>query len=505
MSAKALKVSVQSLSTRLVTDQESIILHAPPSKSHTLRAILFASLACGQSYISNILQSPDTEAMISACRQLGAVITVSNQQLSIIGVSGKPKLPDDVINVGNSGQVLRFIGAVAGVIDGTTVLTGDHSIRSRRPLQPLIDGLNQLGARSFSTKNDGHAPLIVTGKIEAGIATIDGQDSQPVSALLIACCLLANDTELLVQNAGEKPWIDLTLSWLDRLGLAYQRDGYQHYQIKGGQCIQAFNYQVSGDFSSIAYPIAFALISSQPIKLCITGIDWNDSQGDKFLIKQLQQMGANIVAQDSSVLVYSGAELKGCDIDVNDLIDALPILAVIGCYAKGTTRLYNAAIAKNKESDRVSVMCDMLKKMGAKIMVTEGQDGLLIQSSNLHGAEVKSYHDHRIAMSLAVAASGIYPNHMKTPDFNGMSLAEYKAKSFPNSDAIAQSFKSDSAQAHYVKTSASSSDLGIVSETVIQDIDCIAKSYPNFIQDMQVLGELGDVQFIPNGVENANF
>jgi 3-phosphoshikimate 1-carboxyvinyltransferase len=402
----------------------------PPSKSHTLRAILFASLAEGESHIHGYLPSPDTQAMIKACQQLGAYIEPSPTTLNIKGTAGKPNLPNDVIDAGNSGQVLRFIAAIAGLINGHVVITGDASIRFNRPISPLMKGLSDLGATCISTKGDDHAPVIIKGPTTPGTAHLDGADSQPVSALLIASAFMEGTTTIKVNNAGEKPWIDLTLAWLDRLAIDYEHDNYTHYKIHGGNTIQAFEYTVPGDFSAMAYPLAAALITQSNIT--IGNIDMTDAQGDKKIIQTLQNMGAHIITHENQLDITPSNPLQGATIDVNDFIDALPILAVIACYTQKTTTLYNAAIARKKESDRLATITQELRKMGANI--TEKSDTLIITPAPLHGAKLAAHNDHRIAMSLAVAA------------------------------------------------------LGAQGPSTIDGCQCIAKSYPNFCEDMNALG-----------------
>ena len=373
---------------------------APASKSHSLRAILFASMANGESLIHGYLPSPDTQAMIKACRQLGAKIKQSQHTLSIQGTAGKPRLPDDVIDAGNSGQVLRFIAGIAALINGHVVISGDESIRFNRPFKPLMQGLSDLGATCISTKGDGHAPVIIKGPMTPGIAHLDGADSQPVSALLIASAFMDGTTTIKVNNPGEKPWIDLTLAWLDRLGISYDHTDYTQYTVHGTPIISAFEYTVPGDFSSIAYPLVAALITQSC--LTIDNIDMSDTQGDKQLIHALKNMGADICINHNSLVVSPTGSLRGCEIDVNHFIDALPILAVVGCYAQGTTTLVNAAIARKKESDRLATITQELRKMGANII--EQADALIIQPAPLHGAHLQAHHDHRIAMALTVAA-----------------------------------------------------------------------------------------------------
>lgn len=404
----------------------------PPSKSHTLRAILFASLANGKSIIRHYLPSPDTQAMIHACRLLGAEIIVSEQQLSIIGVNGKPKTPGNIIDAGNSGQVLRFIAAVAALTSGYTVITGDQSVRMNRPIQPLLDGLTCLNVFAKSTKEDGHPPIIIKGPLRGGVATLSGEDSQPVSGLLIASAFAEHSTDIHVNHAGEKPWVDLTLDWFKRLGIEYQNKDHSHYKISGKTSYRGFDYTVPGDFSSCAFPLVAGLITQSEIVL--NNIDTRDVQGDKKLIFVLQAIGASIDInhENKQLIIKKTNQLLGDTIDVNDFIDAVPILAVMGCCAKGETTITGAAIARQKESDRLTAITQALQKMGADI--TEYDDGLIIKPAKLTGARVSSYNDHRIAMALAVAG------------------------------------------------------LAADGETIIEQTDCVNKSYPNFVQALQTLG-----------------
>ncbi|MCX6957313.1 MAG: 3-phosphoshikimate 1-carboxyvinyltransferase [Verrucomicrobiae bacterium] len=404
----------------------------PPSKSHTLRAILFASLAGGESIIHHPLDSPDATAMMRACELLGAKIQLQKNQIIISGVAGKPRSPADVIDAGNSGIVLRFIAAVAALTSGDAVITGDDSIRTNRPIKPLLEGLTQLNVSAVSMKGDGYAPIMIKGPLQAGEAHLNGEDSQPVSALLIAAAFVSGTTTVHVSNPGEKPWIDLTLDWFDRLGIKYERNGYAKYQIFGGSRYAGFEYDVPGDFSSAAFSLVAAVITRS--ELTLHHLDWNDSQGDKAIFSILEKMGAQFVIypEKKCICVKKSERLKGITIDINDCIDALPILSVLACFAEGETRLTGAAIARAKECDRLSAMTQELQKMGA--IISEMHDGLIIQGAPLHAATVDSHHDHRVALSLAVAA------------------------------------------------------LATRGETTILNTNCITKSYPNFANNFQKIG-----------------
>jgi 3-phosphoshikimate 1-carboxyvinyltransferase len=407
-------------------------ISAPPSKSHTLRAILFAALAEGKSIIYDYLPSPDAVAMINACCLLGAEIIADNTSLIINGVNGKPKTPANIIDAGNSGQVLRFVAAVAALTENYTVLTGDHSVRYNRPIKPLLAALTQLAVFCATTKGDEYAPIIIKGPLQAGVARLNGADSQPVSGLLIAAAFIKGKTEIQVDDPGEKPWLGLTLNWFDRLGIRYENYNFEKYIMHGDASYAGFEYRVPGDFSSIAYPVVAALITHSEI--CINNVDMGDAQGDKEVIAVLQKMGANIVIdrQHKTLVVKRGAQLTGLTININNFIDAVTILAVVACFAQGTTTLSGAAIARKKESDRLTSITTELQKMGADIVETT--DGLIIKTSRLKGAQVQSYHDHRMVMSLAVAA------------------------------------------------------LAAQGPTVIEDVACVTKSYPDFLLHMQQLG-----------------
>ncbi len=409
----------------------SLSIAIPPSKSHTLRALLFALMAEGASQIEGYLHSPDTRAMLEAITLLGGKIDVQPNQI-IVRAPLQLQPPNDVINAGNSGQVLRFVSAIASLIPGFTVLTGDHSIRSNRPMQPLLDALNQLGATALSTRSSGYAPIVIQGMIEPGHAELDGADSQPVSSLLIATSFLPGPSTLHVINPGEKPWVALTLTWLKKLGIEVQHDQFSHFHIPGRAKYSGFFCQIPGDFSSAAFPLAAALITGKEITLC--NLDMQDAQGDKRVLEILISMGAKIEIDEKKqeVHVLKSPPLVGRTIDVDDIIDAIPILSVIGCFAEGTTSLIHAASARNKESDRLHAMTVELAKMGARI--EESLDSLHIHHSPLQGALLSSHQDHRVAMALAVAA------------------------------------------------------LGAKGPSRIVDVACIEKSYPTFLTSMQSLG-----------------
>ena len=191
------------------------------------------------------------------------------------------------------------------------------------------------------------------------------------------------------------------LESLDRLQIGYIRKDYTHFTLFGSAAYAGFEYTVPADFSSAAFPLVAALITGS--ELILDNLDFTDAQGDKKLISVLQTMGANIEIEEKCVRVKK-SKLHGCCIDVNDFVDAIAVLSVVACFAEGTTEILGGAVARYKESDRIAAISTELKKMGAKI--EERADGLIITGARLQGAKLFSHHDHRIALSLAVAALG---------------------------------------------------------------------------------------------------
>jgi len=376
-------------------------IEIPGSKSHTIRALFFAGLAQGQSNIIKPLESDDTQSAIIACKAFGADIKVNKDGFNVSGFGRNPKTPDNVIDVGNSGTTLRIALGTASLIEGYSVFTGDYQIR-KRPLLPLIDALNNLGAEVRSTRNNGMAPVIIKGKAKGGKTLLDAVSSQFLTSLLINGPLFENDTTIELIRLNEAPYIDITLWWLDKLGIKYQNNNYKSFFIPAGQKYKSFTRVIPADFSSATFFAVLAAITGGMIEL--KNLDMSDPQGDKEVFKILEMMGAKIDYRDDRIVV-EGKNLKGIEIDMNAIPDALPALAVAGCFAEGETKLINAPQARLKETDRIKVMFEELSKMGAQIK--ELPDGLIIKHSKLKASNVFGHHDHRIVMALSVAGLAI--------------------------------------------------------------------------------------------------
>lgn len=372
-------------------------VNIPGSKSHTIRALFIASLAEGRSEIAYPLISDDALSAVKVCEALGAKISKTENKFIVDGFNGVPNTPENVIDVGNSGTTLRFGVMTAALGEGDSVFTGDDQVR-KRPLAPLLEAMNNLGSSSFSTRGNGMCPVVVKGGMKGGKTELYSVTSQYLSSILINSPLLKEDTEIVLTKINEIPYVEMTMWWLDKQGIQYYNKDFKEFYIKGNQSYKPFNITIPGDFSSATFFAVLAAISGGRIRM--QNLDITDPQGDKVVLSLLEDMGARVEIGDNWITV-EGDRLIGLEIDMNSIPDALPAIAVAGCFAEGETRLLNVPQARLKETDRIHVMCEELKKMGANI--EELPDGLVIKKSVLKGCEVRGHGDHRIVMALAIA------------------------------------------------------------------------------------------------------
>jgi len=390
----------------------------PASKSHTIRQLLIASLADGESVIKYPLDSLDTRSCLCACKAFGAEIAEERNGDEIIswkvrgnGGFKKGVGAHTVIDVGNSGTTLYLALAAAGLQKQPIEFTGDEQIQ-KRSAAPLLDALAALGVNSHS--NNGCAPITISGKWKGGKVSLHSPTSQYLSALLIAAPLApaGTVTEIEVPLLNEKPYIEMTLSYLKAHGIPYNNlPDFSFFSIPGGSSWKAFSSSVPGDFSSAAFPAAATAITGGSVTLL--GLDPQDTQGDKFFFEMLEKMGCDVQYSDNgengqSITVSRGGSLRGGTFDLNKTPDLLPAAAVTAAFADGDTRLVNVAHARIKETDRIAVMMQELAKLG--IRCTELPDGLVIHGkgalSAMPSPVIDGHGDHRIVMSFAVAALG---------------------------------------------------------------------------------------------------
>ena len=377
-------------------------LSIPGSKSHTIRSLVFGMLAEGKSEITAPLFSADTLSCIEGCKIMGADIEVIKGDPATIhvrGVGGKPRPSKDFIDVGNSGTSLRLLAGASALCDMKITFDGDDSIRTR-PMQPLLNALKNLGVKTSSLRENGKCPVTIHGPMIGGKTDVEGLSSQYLSSLLISTPLAPKDTEIRVIDLHEKPYVELTLSWLRYFGINVTHQNLETFLVKGGQTYPAFKRRIPADFSTACFPLCAAAVTKS--RIAVQGLNFSDPQGDKAIFEHLKKMGMTL-EQDGETTFIDGrsVSLKGMEVDMNATPDALPVMAVIGCFAEGTTSLKNVAQARIKECDRIAAMTKELRKMGA--FIEELPDGMIIHHSALKGTEVHGYSDHRIVMSLALA------------------------------------------------------------------------------------------------------
>jgi len=415
-----------------VENTESLegVVSAPPSKAYTHRMLIAASLSNGTSKIFNPLISDDTQATLEAVKALGATTKLHENCWTIHGQESI-KTPGHPIDCRESGSTLRFMIPVAALASGPSTFLFGASFE-KRPVAPLLKSLKELGVDS-TVQGSGSSVLVCGGGIRGGKTSIRGDvSSQFISGLLFACPRAKEDTEITVTAPLEsKGYVAMTLEVIVKHGLegAVNHD-LSRLWIPSNQVYSPCDHTVPGDFSSAAFLLAAAAVTSSKVR--VKNLDYQTAQGDRAILGILHDMSAAVNVEDDSV-DFNGGQLAAVDIDATDIPDLVPVCAVLACYAEGTSEIYNAKRLRYKESDRLDSICTELKKMGADIVAKE--DGLTINgSSALHGATIDPHNDHRIAMACAVAA------------------------------------------------------LGARGKTKIQNVECINKSYPQFFDDLRVLG-----------------
>jgi len=374
----------------------------PASKSHTIRAVSIGALAEGESRIERPLQSADAWAAVEAYRMLGAVVTTTDTAWTVTGAGGRLQTPENVIDVGNSGTTVNIaLGSCALLRGGMAVLTGDAQI-VRRPSGPLAQSLNDLGASARSTRGNGCPPFVVEGRLRGGETSLDAAaSSQYLTSLLINTPLADGESRIRVSRLHERPYVEMTLDWIRRQGIQLEHDdALTEFRVPGEQAYKPVERPIPGDFSTATFFLCAGAMGRNDIT-CL-GLDYQDTQGDRAVVEYVRQMGAEVAVEDDRIRVRP-KQLQGCEIDLNATPDALPMMAVLGCFAQGETRLVNVPQARFKETDRLAVMHRELERLGAHI--EELEDGLVIRQSDLRGAEVDGHGDHRVIMALAIAGT----------------------------------------------------------------------------------------------------
>jgi len=376
----------------------------PGSKSYTHRILIASALSHGICTIENALRSEDTLLTLDALKHMGADILVGDENITVYGTKGELSPCDTPVYLANSGTSMRLLTAVAALGKGAYTLTGTERM-CERPIQDLLDGLNQMGVSARSVKNNGCPPLEIVGdRIKGGkIGLRCKVSSQYLSALLLIAPHTEEGLDITVtQGPVSKPYIDMTVDVMNRLGVEVRREGYEFFSVPGKQVYKSGSYMVETDASNASYFWAAAAITRGTVK--VRNISRDSRQGDVRLTELFEAMGCKVIQEKDGVVV-SGGKLSAIEADMADMPDMVPTLGVVAAFAEGTTIIRNVAHLRAKECDRLEAVATELSKMGIEATPTEND--LIIRGGNPGGAEIDTYNDHRIAMCFAVAGLAV--------------------------------------------------------------------------------------------------
>ena len=375
---------------------------APGSKAYTHRALLASLLSQGETIIQGASECDDTRRTLEAIRSLGARARTENGRIVSCGTE-KFVSCTTPIDCGESGATLRFLTAIAGTSSARTTLRASEML-AKRPLEPLLKAMERLGASTTTTitENREGSEVKVQGPLKGGETWIQGDiSSQFISGLLFAAPLAANDVTIHVKGRLEsRPYVEMSLDVLKRHGISIDIDDSEFHIPAPQKYIGAF-HDVPGDFSSAAFLIAGAGIAGEEIT--VSGLNAGSLEPDAVFLKVVDRMGLD-VRDAGQTLEVRGSKLEPFEFDAMNNPDLVPPLEVLGCFAKGISEIRGVERLRYKETNRLQTIPAELGKMGAKISVNE--DIVKIMGGGLVGCELDSKHDHRVAMSCAIASIG---------------------------------------------------------------------------------------------------
>ncbi|MCK5311652.1 MAG: 3-phosphoshikimate 1-carboxyvinyltransferase [Desulfobacteraceae bacterium] len=378
-------------------------VNIPGSKSISHRMLILASLAQGKSTLTNVLKSEDILLTISGLKNMGAEIKEideTNRTYQIYGFNSLPKPYYNEIYLGNSGTSMRLLTGIAALGESDFILTGDERMR-QRPMTPLLKALKMAGVSALSNKESGAPPVKINGNTKTGgKVEIDcSLSSQYLSSLLMAGCYM--DQGLDISLKGEPvsaPYIDLTIDIMKMFNVKVEQKSNIHYTVSPGQKYVSGDFTIEPDLSNAGYFWAAGAITKTNVK--VLNISKDSLQGDLQLAYILKKMGCTLKIGDDGISIC-GNTLTGIEVDMSDTPDAVPALAVTAAFAQGETLIKNIGHLREKECDRIDAVATELKKMN--IQVDTGNDWMKIHGGTPNGATIKTYNDHRIAMAFSVA------------------------------------------------------------------------------------------------------
>ena len=379
-------------------------VEVPGSKSDTNRALVAAALARGESELQGALDADDTSAMRECLRALGVAIEEREPaRWKVGGGGGVLAAPARTLDARASGTTARFVTALATLAPGPSRIDGTPRMRER-PIDDLVDALRQLGARIEIEGRRGCPPLLVRGGgLRGGRATIDAsRSSQYVSAVLLVGPYGERDLELHLKDGVlvSRPYVDLTLRTMLAFGAeaGWRREG--ELRVRAGLPYRGRVHRIEPDASSAAYAFAAAAIAGGRVR--VPGLPPDSAQADLRLLALLERMGCGVSRRGDEVEVTGAPDkLRALDVDMNESPDAVVALAVVCLFADGPSTLRNVAVLRLHETDRLAALEAELRKLGAG--AEAGPDWLRVEPGPLHGAEIETHDDHRLAMAFALA------------------------------------------------------------------------------------------------------
>jgi 3-phosphoshikimate 1-carboxyvinyltransferase len=393
---------METLEIRPLPGPPDTVVRVPGSKSITNRALLIAALAEGESELNGVLFSDDTRYMTAALRDLGIEVECDEAaaRVRVAGRSGEWPVKEADLFVGNAGTTMRFLLAALCLGHGHYRIDGAPRMRER-PIQDLVDALTQLGARVRCEQDTGCPPVVVDAAgLDGGSTEVRGdRSSQFLSALLQVAPYAAKDVT--VQVCGPliaRPYVEMTAGVMAAFGGRVDRAGDSQYRVSAGRPYRARRFEVEPDASSAHYFLAAAALTAGRVR--VEGLGRKSLQGDVRFAELLATMGAEVHWEDDAIEVIGPEQLGGIDVDLNELSDTAPTLAVLGAFTSGTVRIRNVAHLRWQESDRLHAVATELRRLG--VAVEELSDGLIVHPSKVGAGRVETYDDHRIAMSFAL-------------------------------------------------------------------------------------------------------
>ena len=399
----------------------------PCSKSYAQRALAAALLAPGRTTLRGIELCRDTRSAIEAIRTLGARVEIHDDNTLIVDGGLNPTA--DRLNVGESGLAARLFTPIAALGSKAMLIEGEGTLR-HRPMAMMVEPLRSLGVEVRD--GGGRLPIEVCGPIKGGRIVVDGSiSSQFITGLLIALPRAKSDTTIEVRDAVSTPYIDMTLETLERFGveIMHNEGDYSEFYIEGNQELKPVDYTIESDWSAAAFIMVAAAIAGE---VTVRNISTLSRQADTLVCRALERAGASLIIEEGAITV-SHRPLEAFTFDATNSPDLFPALVALAAAADGVSTIRGIERLRGKESDRGEVLREEYRKLGINIELDYDENVMRVVGGKPHAAEVDSHDDHRIAMSLAITA------------------------------------------------------LRIEGEVTIRNRECVAKSYPSFFEDMEML------------------